>query len=90
MGILMWLLFGMLAGGIAKLILPGKDPGGCLITSLIGMLGSVIGGFLGNRLFGIEQTSVRFDTRSLGIAILGAIVLLLVYRLVLGRRGRAP
>ena len=88
MGILSWLLFGMLAGGIAKLILPGKDPGGCLITAVIGMLGSVIGGYIGSRLFGIEQ-SVRFDVRSLGIAILGAIVLLLIYRAVAGRgRGR--
>ncbi|HEX6694466.1 MAG TPA: GlsB/YeaQ/YmgE family stress response membrane protein [Longimicrobiales bacterium] len=87
MGILSWLLFGLIAGGIAKLIMPGKDPGGCLITALIGMLGSVIGGFLGNHLFGFEQ-NVRFDLRSLGVAILGAIVLLLIYRLFLGRRPR--
>ena len=85
MGILTWLLFGLIAGGVAKLIMPGKDPGGCLITSLIGMLGSVIGGFLGKWLFDMEQ-SVQFDVRSLGVAILGAMVLLLIYRLLVRRR----
>lgn len=85
MGFISWLVFGLIAGAIAKLIMPGKDPGGCLITSVIGMLGSVIGGFIGARFFGIEHAT-GFNTRSLGLAILGAIVLLVVYRLLLGRR----
>ena len=85
MGVLSWLLFGLIAGAIAKLIMPGKDPGGCLITSVIGMLGSVIGGYIGARLFGIEHIA-GFNMRSLGLAILGAIVLLTVYRVILGRR----
>ncbi len=89
MGILSWLLFGLIAGAVAKIIMPGKDPGGCLITSGIGMLGSVIGGFVGSRLFGLEQAT-GFNLRSLGIAILGAIILLLVYRLLLGRRRPRP
>jgi uncharacterized membrane protein YeaQ/YmgE (transglycosylase-associated protein family) len=85
MGLFAWLLFGLIAGAVAKLIMPGKDPGGCLITSVIGMLGSVIGGYLGSRLFGIENV-VGFNMRSLGIAIIGAIVLLTIYRIFLGRR----
>lgn len=85
MGVLSWLLFGLIAGALAKLIMPGKDPGGCLITSVIGMLGSVIGGFIGARFFGIEHVT-GFNTRSLGLAILGAILLLALYRLFLGRR----
>lgn len=85
MGFFSWLLFGLIAGALAKLIMPGKDPGGCLITSAIGVLGSVIGGFIGARFFGIEHIT-GFNTRSLGLAILGAIVLLTVYRIFLGRR----
>jgi uncharacterized membrane protein YeaQ/YmgE (transglycosylase-associated protein family) len=89
MGILAWLLFGLIAGAIAKLIMPGKDPGGCLITSVIGMLGSAIGGYIGTRLFGIERVA-GFNVRSLGIAILGAIVLLAIYRVLVARRGPPP
>jgi uncharacterized membrane protein YeaQ/YmgE (transglycosylase-associated protein family) len=85
MGVVSWLLFGLVAGAIAKLIMPGKDPGGCLITSVIGMLGSMIGGFIGTRFFRIQHVT-GFNMRSLGLAILGAIVLLTVYRLILGRR----
>ena len=85
MGILAWLLFGLIAGATAKLIMPGKDPGGCLTTSAIGMLGSVIGGFVGTRLFGIEQVA-GFNLQSLGIAIVGAILLLTIYRILIARR----
>jgi uncharacterized membrane protein YeaQ/YmgE (transglycosylase-associated protein family) len=85
MGVLSWLLFGLIAGAIAKLIMPGKDPGGCLITSVIGMLGSVIGGAIGARVFGIEQAT-GFNLRSLGLAILGAILLLAIYRILVARR----
>jgi uncharacterized membrane protein YeaQ/YmgE (transglycosylase-associated protein family) len=85
MGFLSWLLFGLVAGAVAKLIMPGKDPGGCLITAVIGMLGSVIGGFVGTRLFGIRQVT-GFNLHSLGIAILGAILLLTIYRVLVARR----
>jgi uncharacterized membrane protein YeaQ/YmgE (transglycosylase-associated protein family) len=88
-GILAWILFGLIAGGIAKFIMPGKDPGGCLVTVLIGILGSVIGGFLGTRVFRWGRVE-GFDLRSFGIAILGAVLLLLVYRLLVRppRQGR--
>jgi uncharacterized membrane protein YeaQ/YmgE (transglycosylase-associated protein family) len=84
-GVVSWILFGLVAGAIAKFIMPGKDPGGCLGTSLIGMLGAVIGGFIGNELFAFGSVT-GFNVRSFFIAILGAIILLLFYRLLLERR----
>lgn len=81
MGILAWIVFGLIAGGIAKYILPGKDPGGCLVTSLIGIAGAVIGGFLGTRVFNWGQVT-GFDLRSFLIAIAGSVILLTVYRLI--------
>ena len=53
MGILGWIVLGLIAGAIAKLIMPGDDPGGILVTMLLGIIGAVIGGFLGSRIFGI-------------------------------------
>ena len=85
MTFLSWILLGLLAGGLAKFIMPGKDPGGCLGTIIIGMLGSVIGGFVGNELLGVGSVT-GFNLRSFGIAILGAIILLTLYRLLLRRR----
>lgn len=85
MNILSWILFGLIAGGIAKLILPGKDPGGCLVTVLIGIVGAMIGGWIGTEVFGFG-TVTGFNIRSLSIAVVGSIVLLLVYRLFLGKR----
>ena len=83
MGILSWILFGLLAGALAKMLMPGNDPGGCLVTIVLGILGSVVEGFIGTALgFGTVQ---GFDPRSLAIAILGTIVLLVVYREFRGR-----
>lgn len=87
MGILAWIAFGLIAGGIAKFIMPGKDPGGCLGTVIIGILGAVIGGFVGTELLGIG-TVTGFNFRSFGIAILGAIILLSLYRLFIEKRPR--
>lgn len=87
MNILSWVLLGLIAGGIAKLIMPGKDPGGCLVTIAIGVIGALIGGFLGTTVF--EWGAVTgFDLKSLGIAILGSVVLLVLYRIVV--RPRPP
>jgi uncharacterized membrane protein YeaQ/YmgE (transglycosylase-associated protein family) len=85
MNVLSWLLFGLLAGAIAKLIMPGKDPGGCLVTIGIGITGALIGGFIGTSMLGFGRVD-GFNLRSLGIAVLGAIVLLGLYRLLLSRR----
>ncbi len=83
MGILSWLIFGLLAGALAKFILPGKDPGGCLVTILLGVVGAAVGGWIGT-LVGFGRVDA-FDLRSLGVAILGSIVLLLIYRVARGR-----
>jgi uncharacterized membrane protein YeaQ/YmgE (transglycosylase-associated protein family) len=85
--IVVWILFGLIAGAAAKLVMPGKDPGGCLVTSLIGLLGALLGGFIGTRIFAFGRVT-GFNVRSFAIAILGALVLLLIYRLVVVRRHR--
>jgi uncharacterized membrane protein YeaQ/YmgE (transglycosylase-associated protein family) len=87
MGLFAWIFFGLIAGGIAKLIMPGKDPGGCLATSLLGIGGALIGGGLGTHFFS-WGTVTGFDLRSFGIAVVGSIVLLLFYRVVRPRRAR--
>ena len=85
MGILTWVIFGLIAGIIAKLLTPGRDPGGCIITMLIGVAGAFVGGFLYELLTGRQQI-MRFDLGSLVIAVIGSVILLLLYRLVAGRR----
>lgn len=78
MGIIAWIFFGLIAGIVAKLIMPGKDPGGFIITILLGIAGALLGGFIGSRLgFG---TVTGFNLGSFGLAILGAIILLVLYR----------
>jgi uncharacterized membrane protein YeaQ/YmgE (transglycosylase-associated protein family) len=84
MGILSWIVFGLIAGAIAKFLTPGRDPGGCIITIIIGIVGSLLGGFIATRL-GYGGIS-GFDFRSFVIAILGAILLLFIWRLLSGRR----
>jgi uncharacterized membrane protein YeaQ/YmgE (transglycosylase-associated protein family) len=80
MGILSWVLFGLIAGMLAKAIMPGPDYGGIIVTILLGIVGAVVGGFLGTSLgFG---TAEGFDLRSLAVAVVGGLVVLAVYRLV--------
>lgn len=83
-GILAWIVFGLIAGVIAKFLTPGRDPGGCIVTIIIGVLGALLGGWIATQL-GYGGIS-GFDLRSFVIAILGSILLLLVWRLVGGRR----
>ena len=85
MGILSWIVFGLLAGALAKFIMPGDDPGGCIITILLGVAGAVIGGFIASAL-GFGAGPNAFDLRSFLVAVGGAMVLLLGYRLIRGRR----
>ncbi len=85
MGLLSWILFGLIAGGIAKFLMPGKDPGGCLVTILLGIGGALLGGFVATELFGYGQPT-GFNLPSLLIAIAGAVALLILYRLLLMRR----
>jgi len=90
-----WIVFGLIAGVIAKALMPGKDPGGCIITILLGIAGSVIGGFIARAVFGYGSAT-HGDTRdltqpgffiSLALAVVGAIILLAIYRLIKGRQG---
>jgi uncharacterized membrane protein YeaQ/YmgE (transglycosylase-associated protein family) len=85
MGILAWILFGLIAGAIAKLLMPGRDPGGWIVTMLLGVAGAFVGGFIGRAIWGSEGVT-GFDAGSFGLAILGAFVLLLLYRMIVGRR----
>ena len=84
MGILAWIILGLIAGAIAKAIMPGRDPGGFIVTALIGIVGAVIGGFLGNMIFGIGGVS-GVDIRSILIAVVGALLLLWIYRMATRR-----
>jgi uncharacterized membrane protein YeaQ/YmgE (transglycosylase-associated protein family) len=86
MGIIAFIILGLLAGLIAKAILPGDDPGGFIVTTLIGIAGALIGGFLAAALFGAHPLDEFFDVSTWLTAIIGAIILLLIYRLVVGRR----
>jgi uncharacterized membrane protein YeaQ/YmgE (transglycosylase-associated protein family) len=88
MGIIAWILLGLIAGAIAKAILPGDDPGGIIITTVIGILGAIVGGFLATALFGAHPLDDFFDVSTWLTAIIGAIVLLLAWRLVTGGRRR--
>lgn len=87
MGIISWIVLGLIAGVIAKILMPGKDPGGCIITILLGVGGAFVGGWVGKTLFHV-QLGTFFDLRTWGLAVLGALIILLGYRLILGGRGR--
>ncbi|MCA9042327.1 MAG: GlsB/YeaQ/YmgE family stress response membrane protein [Planctomycetaceae bacterium] len=84
MGVLSWILFGLIAGLLARWIMPGNEPGGCLITIILGVLGAFVGGYIGTFL-GLG-TVTGFDIRSFFIAVIGAVVLLAGYRLLRGKR----
>ena len=85
MGILGWIVLGLIAGAIAKAILPGDDPGGILVTMLIGIVGAIVGGLIASAL-NIGDLDEFFDIGTWVIAILGSLLLLIVYRAVTGRR----
>ena len=80
MGIISWIVVGLIAGALAKLVLPGDDPGGIIVTAIIGMVGAVIGGFVFGIFGGTGATG--FNVWSILVATVGAIVLLLIYRLI--------
>jgi uncharacterized membrane protein YeaQ/YmgE (transglycosylase-associated protein family) len=82
MGILGWILFGLVVGALAKLVMPGRDPGGIIITILLGIAGAVLGGFLGRSMgwYGPNEPAGFL------MSFAGAVVLLVIYRLLIGRR----
>lgn len=81
-----WIVLGFIAGALAKFLLPGRDPAGCIVTIVLGIVGALLGGWIGLRLGwgGVSQT--RFDLRSIALATMGAIVVLLIGRLLNRRR----
>lgn len=81
MNIIGWILFGLVVGAIAKFLMPGRDPGGWIVTILLGVAGSFVGGFLATALLGRQDQTAGW----IG-SIIGAIVLLFIYRLIVGRR----
>jgi uncharacterized membrane protein YeaQ/YmgE (transglycosylase-associated protein family) len=81
-GILGWILFGLVVGVVAKLLMPGRDPGGSIITMLLGIVGAVVGGYLG-RALGWYQPG---QPAGFFMALLGAVILLAIYRMAVGRR----
>jgi uncharacterized membrane protein YeaQ/YmgE (transglycosylase-associated protein family) len=80
--ILVWMVFGLVVGGLAKLIMPGRDPGGCIVTMLLGITGALLGGFLG-RWMGFYREG---EAAGFIMSLIGAILLLAIYRLLVGRR----
>lgn len=85
MGILAWIVLGLIAGAIAKLLMPGRDPGGWIVTMLLGIAGAFVGGWIGSMLWGSNGVS-GVNLPSIGLAVLGAILLLVIYRMIVGRR----
>ena len=81
MGILSGIIFGLIAGAVAKFLMPGPDPGGFIVTTLLGIAGAVVGGYLSTFFFDVGGVT-RFDIRSFLIAIGGAILLLAGYRML--------
>ena len=80
MSILAWIIFGLIAGAIAKAIMPGDQKGGCILTIILGIVGAVVGGWVGTLLgFG---TVTEFNLGSMGIAVLGALLVLFIFRMV--------
>jgi uncharacterized membrane protein YeaQ/YmgE (transglycosylase-associated protein family) len=78
MGILGWIFFGLIVGIVAKLLTPGRDPGGFIVTILLGIVGALLGGFLGRALGWYREG----DPVGFVVAVIGAIVVLLVYRML--------
>ena len=88
MGIIAFIILGAIAGAIAKAVLPGDDPGGFIVTTLVGIAGAIIGGFLAAALFNADPMDEFWDISSWLTAIVGAIVLLVIYRVVISRNRR--
>jgi len=86
MNIFTWIILGLIAGVVAKVLMPGKDPGGWILTLILGVAGSLVGGWITATLWGSAGIT-GFDGRSIGVAIIGSLILLGIYRLFRWRSG---
>jgi uncharacterized membrane protein YeaQ/YmgE (transglycosylase-associated protein family) len=84
MGIISWIVLGLIVGALAKFLMPGKDPGDFIVTTIIGILGAVVGGFISTRI-GLGSFT-GFNLASIVIAVGGAMILLILYKIVRGKR----
>jgi uncharacterized membrane protein YeaQ/YmgE (transglycosylase-associated protein family) len=84
--ILGWIIFGLIVGAIAILLMPGRDPGGWIVTMLLGVAGALVGGWIGHALWGSSGVN-DWSIGSFVLAIVGSIILLAIYRMIVGRRG---
>jgi uncharacterized membrane protein YeaQ/YmgE (transglycosylase-associated protein family) len=85
MGIIGWIVLGLIAGAIAKAVMPGRDAGGLFITMLLGVVGALLGGFLGSAIFGVGLEEF-WSIQTWLVAIIGSVIVLAIYRAVTGRK----
>jgi len=86
LGVIGWIIFGLIVGALAKLVMPGRDPGGIIVTMLLGIAGALIGGFAGRALGWYGPN----DSAGFLMSLVGAVLLLYLYRLAIGRRSTIP
>ena len=89
MGIIAFIILGAIAGAIAKALMPGDDPGGWIVTTIIGIVGALLGGFIAGALFDADPLDEFFDISTWLTAIVGSIILLVIYRLIVSQAGTA-
>lgn len=89
MDIIGWIIFGLVAGLLARFLMPGKDPSGCIVTVILGIGGAIVGGFVA-RALGVATATVQLGDRNflvqLAFAVIGAIIILALYRIFAGKR----
>ena len=85
MGIIGWIVLGLIAGALAKAIMPGNDPGGIILTMLLGVAGALLGGLLGSAIFGVGLKEF-WSIQTWLVAIIGSVIVLAIYRVIAGRR----
>jgi uncharacterized membrane protein YeaQ/YmgE (transglycosylase-associated protein family) len=82
MGVIGWIIFGLIVGIVAKFLMPGRDPGGFVVTAVLGIVGALLGGYLGRAMGWYREG----EPAGFILAVIGAIVVLVLYRLLVGRR----
>lgn len=89
MGIIGWLILGLIAGAIARAILPGSQPVGWIVTLVTGVLGALVGGWIASAVFGVNVNDQFFDLGTWGFAIAGGLIVSFIWQALVGRRGSA-